>query len=311
MRIFMTGATGVIGRRAVPLLVAGGHRVTAVGRSPSGRDALRRAGAEAVEIDLFDADRVRHALAGHDVAINLATHIPPTARMLLPGAWRENDRLRRDGSAILAEAAVAAGVDRLIQESFAPVYADAGAAWIDETMPTLPVRYNRTVIDAERSAQRFSASGRSGVVLRFAVFYGPDAMQVHDMVRMIRLGWAPLPGAPDAFISSVSHDDAASAVVAALGIPAGIYNVTDDEPLSRRDYAGAVADAFELPRPRPLPAWTARLMGSLGDLLSRSQRMSNEKLRAASGWAPRYRSAREGYRAVALALRERRGTAAA
>ena len=135
MRIFITGATGVIGRRAVPLLVAGGHRVTAVGRSPAKRDALRRAGAEAVEIDLFDADRVRHAVIGHDVVINLATHIPPSAtRMMMRWEWRENHRLRREASAILADAVLAAGVERFVQESFAPVYADAGAAWIDETM---------------------------------------------------------------------------------------------------------------------------------------------------------------------------------
>ncbi|HEX3160900.1 MAG TPA: NAD(P)H-binding protein [Gemmatimonadaceae bacterium] len=311
MRIFITGATGVIGRRAVPLLVAGGHRVTAVGRSPAKRDALRRAGAEAVEIDLFDADRVRHAVIGHDVVINLATHIPPSAtRMMMRWEWRENHRLRREASAILADAALAAGVERFVQESFAPVYADAGAAWIDETMAIHAVSHTRTVVDAERSAARVTEGGRVGVVLRFAAFYGPDATQVHDMVRMIRLGWAPLPGAPEAFFSSVSHDDAASAVAAALTVPAGTYNVTDDEPLPRRDFTAAVAEAFDLPRPKPLPPWAARLMGSMGELLARSERMSNRKLRDESGWTPRYRSAREGYRAVADALRESRGAAA-
>src|SRR5881296_445209 len=91
MRIFMTGATGVIGRRAVPLLVRAGHGVTAVGRTPRSRDVLTRAGAAAVDVDLFDPRAVARALPGHDAVINLATHIPhSTTSMFLPGAWREN-----------------------------------------------------------------------------------------------------------------------------------------------------------------------------------------------------------------------------
>jgi hypothetical protein len=66
-------------------------------------------------------------------------------------------------------------------------------------------------------------------VPRFAAFYGPDAFQVRDMIRLVRKDWAALPGAADAYVSSVSHDDAASAVFAALALPAGTYNVVDDE----------------------------------------------------------------------------------
>src|SRR5947208_2644916 len=123
MRILLTGATGVVGRRAVPLLVAAGHAVTAVGRSPAKRHALRTAGALPVAVDLLDADAVRRAVAGHDAVVNLATHIPSSsAAMLLRWSWRENDRVRRDGSATLAEAARLERVGRFVQESFAPIY---------------------------------------------------------------------------------------------------------------------------------------------------------------------------------------------
>jgi nucleoside-diphosphate-sugar epimerase len=171
-----------------------------------------------------------------------------------------------------------------------------------------PVRYNRTVLDAERSAERFERRGGTSIVLRFAGFYGPDSVQLHDMVKLARRGWAPLPGAADAYWSSVSHDDAASAVLAALAVPSGIYNVCDDEPLTRRALADALADAFGLPHPKLLPAWTVHLMGSLGELMARSQRMSNRKLRA-HGWAPRYPSVREGFRAVAEATAVSRSVA--
>lgn len=303
MKVFFTGASGVVGRRAVPLMIAAGHRVTAVARSVDRLAALARAGAIALPLDLFDRDSVRRALAGHDAVVNLATHMPPsTARMLMPGAWRENDRVRKFASANLARAAIGEGIARFIQESFAPAYPDCGDAWIAENTPLAPARYNRTIVDAEAAARRFSDNGGAGVVLRFAAFYGPDATQTQDMVRVVRRGWSPVPGAPDAFFSSISHDDAATAVVAALDLPAGIYNVADDEPLRRRDYADSLADALKVSPPRSLPSWIVRLTGAFGELVSRSQRISNRKLRAESMWKPKYPSMRQGWRATLDAL---------
>jgi 2-alkyl-3-oxoalkanoate reductase len=162
MQIFVTGATGVIGRRVMPLLVAAGHQVTAVGRTPDKCAALERLGTDAVQVDLFAADAVRRAVAGHTVVINLTTHIPSSTTMLLPGAWRANDRIRREASAILVDAAIAGGAERFIQESFAPIYPACGDQWIDERTPIQPARYNRTVVDAERSAERFTQSGARG-----------------------------------------------------------------------------------------------------------------------------------------------------
>ena len=194
MRIFLTGATGVIGRRALPLLIGAGHSVTAVVRRPQSHAELVRAGATPIEVDLFAADAVRKTVAGHDAVVNLATHMPAGYRAFLPGAWAENDRIRRFASANLVDAAMATGATRLIQESFAPVYPDRGDQWIDERTPIAPVRYNRTVADAERSAERFSGSGGAGVVLRFAMFYGPDSWFTRDLIGYVRRGWAPIPG---------------------------------------------------------------------------------------------------------------------
>jgi nucleoside-diphosphate-sugar epimerase len=302
--VFVTGATGVVGRRVVPLLVARGDRVTAMGRSPEKRAWLESAGARAVSVDLFDADGLRRALAdAHvDTVVNLATHMPSsTLRMLLRRSWKENDRVRREGSATLVDAALAAGVGRFVQESFAPNYADAGDAWIDELAPVRPAPHSRTVLDAERSASRFAEGGGVAVVLRFAGFYGPDPM-LRTMMSVARRGWAPLPGAADAYWSSISHDDAAEAAVAALELPTGTYNVSDDDPLTRLEFAATVAGTVGAPTPRPMPGWMVRLGGDTLELLSRSQRMTNAKLREASGWAPRWRSAREGIPAAVEAL---------
>jgi 2-alkyl-3-oxoalkanoate reductase len=303
VRIFVAGATGVIGRRVIPQLVAAGHELTAVARTAEKEELLARLGAAVARIDIFDAAAARRAVAGHDAVINLATSIPASSRALLPGAWRQNDRVRRVASKNLVDAAIAGGARRFVQESFAPIYPDSGDAWIDEATPVRPARYNRSVLDAESAAERFSGDGRSWVILRFAFFYGWDSGFTMDMIRYVRKGWAPALGAPSGFISSVSHDDAAAAVVAALDVPAGVYNVVDDEPLRRREFYDSLAAALGVAPPKFPPAWLARVTGSLGETLARSQRISNRKLRAASGWRPTLRSVREGWRETLNHLR--------
>jgi nucleoside-diphosphate-sugar epimerase len=296
MRVFLTGATGVVGRRLVPLLIRQGHLVTAVVRSPEKKAAVARAGATPAAVGLFDRNALDAAVRRHDAVVNLATHIPASSwKMLRRSSWAENDRIRREGSSNLADAAIAAGVSRFVQESFAPVYPDRGDQWIDEDVPTEPVSYNRSLLDAERAAARFTASGRSGVVLRFGAFYGPDAVQLADAVRLVRRGWAPLPGRPGSYISSVSHDDAASAAASALIAAPGVYNVVDDEPVTHREYFDSLAAVIGAPRPRIPPPWTTALMGSLGKLLARSQRISNLRFRSTTDWVPKYRSVREGW----------------
>jgi nucleoside-diphosphate-sugar epimerase len=299
MKIFVTGATGVIGRRLVPMLRAQAHEVTGVARSQAGRDELQRHGATAVEVDLFDRDAVVRAVAGHDTVVNLVTHIPhSTFRMFLLSAWRENDRLRREASANLVDASIAGGVSRFVQESFAPVYPDRGDEWIDENVPLRPSKYNRTVLDAEASAERFSRAGGAGVVLRYGGFYGHDAFQTEAFIKSVRRGWAAMPGAPDAYVSSISHDDAATATAAALTLPAGVYNVVDDRPVTHREFFDSLAEVLGVSPVRFPPHWLMPIFGSIGEMAARSLRISNRKLRGASSWTPRYPSVRQGWPAV-------------
>jgi nucleoside-diphosphate-sugar epimerase len=302
MKVFVAGATGALGKHAVPLLVEAGHAVTAAARTPEKAEALERAGARPVRADLFDAAAVRAAVAGHDAVVNVATHIPPATRVFLPWAWKENDRLRREASRNLVEAALDAGVGRYVQESFAPMYPDHGDAWIDETVPVRPAPYSRSTVSAEEQAHHFTRSGGTGVVLRFAYFYGAEAGFTRDTIASVRKGRAPVFGKGEGFLSTIHLEDAAAAVLAALTLPAGTYNVVEDEPLRRRDHFDALAAALGVPQPAFLPAWLAPLTGNVGEQLSRSQRIANRKLRAASGWAPQYPSVREGWPAVVTAL---------
>ncbi|MEO7085198.1 MAG: NAD(P)-dependent oxidoreductase [Gemmatimonadaceae bacterium] len=303
LRMFVAGGTGVIGRRVVPALVGAGHRVVAAARSEEGRAKLAAQGTTAVVVDLFDADAVRKAMGEQDIVINLSTHIPSsTKKMLLAWSWRENDRVRRLGSANLAAAAQAGGADCFIQESFAGIYQDAGDRWIDEKFRVMPAKYNQSVLDAEASAKKFNKAGGRGIVLRFGAFYGPDSFATRDMIQMVRKGTNPLPGSPDAYVSSISHDDAAAAVVSAVHLPSGTYNVVDDEPVTRRAWGESLAAALGVKPPAPFPRLIAKLGGSTVELLSRSQRISNHKLHEFSDWEPKARSIGDAWPALLAAL---------
>ena len=235
---------------------------------------------------------------GHQTVINVATRIPSGMKALLPGAFAENIRIRREASQNLASGAIAARAQRFIQESFAPAYPDCGNEWIDESVEIRPASYIESVRDAESAAEEFTKSGGAGVVLRFSMFYGPDSPVTHDIVRAVSKGIAPVFGGADGYMSSIWTDDAASAVFAAMKVPPGVYNVTDDEPMRRGEALALLASALGARPPRMPPRWLTRLAGSLGDTLGRSLRLSNAKFRQASGWTPAVPSVRSGWKVL-------------
>lgn len=298
MKIFVAGATGVIGRRLIPLLVDAGGDVTAVARSPAKAAQLKKQGAKPVTVDLFDPAAVEEAVMGHQTVINIATRIPSGMKVMLPGAFDENIRIRREASQNLASGAIAARAQRFIQESFAPAYPDCGSEWIDESVEIRPATYIESVRDAESAADEFTKSGGAGVVLRFSLFYGPDSSLTQDIVRAMKTGIAPFLGGPEAYMSSIWTDDAAAAVFAALKVPPGVYNVTDDEPMRRGEAFELLAAALDARRPRVPPRWLTMISGSLGDTLGRSLRLSNAKFRQASGWTPTVPSVRTGWKVL-------------
>ncbi len=302
MRVLVSGATGVLGRRVVHRLVADGHTVTAVARSAAKEVRLRGDGANPVRLDLFDPVAVAAAAEGQQAVLSLATSIPSFRRAVRPDSWHENDRLRREASTNLVEAALAAGVGRVVQESIALLYDDGGDAWLDEDAPTAPTAPLESALAAERQTERVTGAGGTGVVLRFALFYGHDSAHSGTMVAMARRGLAPTLAGPHGFVSSITTDDAASAVVAALAAPPGVYNVADDEPLRGRALADALARAVRRDRVRVLPAWTAGLLPPQGRHLARSHRVSAARLRDATGWRPAVPSARLGWERVAEAM---------
>lgn len=224
MRLLVTGASGVLGRAFLPLAREAGHAVDAPARE---------------ELGLFDHAAVAAAVEGHDGVLHLATRIPKLDRMDDMEAWRENDRLRTEASAILVDAALAAGTDVYVQPTVAFVYPPDGPTTEDTPIgavePTM-----RSGLDAEEQTARFAAAGRRGVVLRFGLLDGPGTG--HD---------APVP----VYGSTLHVHDAGRALLSALTLPSGIYNVCRDGERVSTDRFAAAAGWRPGPRPsRPGPA---------------------------------------------------------
>jgi nucleoside-diphosphate-sugar epimerase len=210
MRLLVTGGTGVLGRALLPLAVEAGHAVTAPRRG---------------ELDLFDIAAVRDAARDTDAVLHLATRIPDISELENPEAWRENDRLRTDATSILVAAALATTTSVFVQPSITFVYPEHGGR-ADEDTPIGDVHPTMaSALVAERQALRFTSAERRGVVLRLGLLDAPGTG--HD---------EPLP----IFGATLHVADAARALLAALTLPAGIYNVCrDGERISNARFARA------------------------------------------------------------------------
>jgi nucleoside-diphosphate-sugar epimerase len=197
LRLLVTGGTGVLGRALQPLAEDAGHELEMPTRQ---------------ELDLFDSSAVADAVRDVDGVLHLATRIRPVEQFSDPDAWRENDRLRADASRILVDAAVAAGVEVYVQPTVAFVYPPDGP--VSEDTPVGEVRpLLRSAIAAEQQAERFARTGGRGVVLRLGLLDGPGTGK-----------YPPL----DDFGATLHVSDAGRALLSALSLPSGTYNVCRD-----------------------------------------------------------------------------------
>ncbi len=279
MRVLVAGATGVAGWRATRELVKAGHEVTGLARTDEKATLLENLGAKPIAFDVFDAADVNANVTGHDVVVNLLTHIPKMSKSALPGVWNENNRLREEASANLA----AASGGRIIQESITFPYGEHGDDWLDENAEQRDPRYLVGTTTAEQNA----LAQEGGVVLRFAQFYSPDSHHTIDQVKLAKRGVVSMPGKADGYWSLIHSDDVATAVVAALDAPKGVYNVAEDEPMTRRESAAVVAELLGKKK--------LRHVLSAVPMLNTSQRISNAKFKAATGWSPSVPSQHEGW----------------
>ena len=286
MKVLLTGASGIMGRSTIGALHDAGHTVVGLARSSKAAAVVASRGAEPAVADLFDADRLAQAMSGCDAVINFATSVPIGFTMLVPGAWRANDRIRTHGAAIVAAAAREAGVGRLVQQSLSFVYADYGDDWIDEHSSIELTRASEPVVVAEGEVDEFTRDGGVGVSLRFGQIAGADGTTAW-LLRRARAGRPTGIGAPDSWAHVVHTDDVGTAAAAALTVPAGAYNV-GAEPVNRGDLADTLALMGGRKKGTFFSYPIMRLGGQRLEMISRSQRVSSQRFCDRSGWYPTY-----------------------
>jgi nucleoside-diphosphate-sugar epimerase len=263
-------------------LLAAGHTVDVLSRSPENTRLIERLGAHPRTADLFDEASLAAVYAGADAVVNLASHVPVGYAAAWPGAWRTNDALRTTAVANVVAAARLAGVRRVVQESVSFVYADHGDSWITEQDPIEITPATEPTAVGESHVLDFSASSRAGVVLRFGQIVGDD-----DLTRFILKAAAnkrPVGlGRPDHWSHVVHTDDLGPAVVAALHAPSGVYNVGAD-PVLRAELVAGYAKAVGADTGGFMGPVLRRLAGPRVEPLTRSLRVSSQYFAAQTGW---------------------------
>jgi len=297
VRVFIAGATGVLGRRLVRQFCARGDTVVALVRSSAGEQTVASLGGESRRVDLFDVDALARAAEGCTVIIHAATSIPvktkPTAK-----DWAMNDRIRREGTQALSTCAGKVGAKLYVQQSIIWVARPADGSFFDEDTPPQPDQLSRSAFDGENIAHEAGEKhGFNVSVLRCGWFYGADAAHTRVLAESLRARRLPVIGKGDALWAVTHLDDAASAFVTATTAPrSGTWHLVDNRAVSVREFLDCLAGRLAAPRPRQVPAWLARLVaGSHAvDFFTTSSRTSNARFCREFGWTPRFPTFKEG-----------------
>lgn len=262
MKFFVAGGTGAIGRPLTAELLAKGHTVVALTRSPEQAPALIEKGIEPAVADVFDPDAMKEVLsrAQPEVVIEQLTALPRTyTRESMSAAGPRNTRIRLEGGANVLAAAKAAGVRRYLRQSIA-FWAIPGHGLADEETPLALDASPAVAADArlvtELEHRLLGSPDIEGIALRYGFLYGPGTWfnPDGDVAKQVRQQQFPIVGNGAGAWSWLHIEDAAIATVAAAehGNP-GIYIIANDEPLPVREWLPAFAQFLNAPPPPQIP----------------------------------------------------------
>ncbi len=314
MKVFVAGATGVLGRELVPQLVARGHDVVGMTRSESKQDLVRGLGARPVVADALDPDAVARAVASVEPEVIVHQLTALSGKMSIRDArhperapvTKMTNRLRTEATDHLLAAGRAVGARRFVAQSFGAFrYSRTGGPVRTEADPLDPdpPEVLRTVEAGYRYLEEAvtTIDWGEGLALRYGGFYGPGTSVSLDpdaqMAAPIRKRRLPIVGDGSGVWSHIHIEDAAAATTAAVERgAAGIYNIVDDEPVPVREWLPVLADTLGAKPPRRVPRWLGRLAaGEMATIMmTEVQGASNAKAKSELGWKLRYPSWRQG-----------------
>ena len=303
MRVFVAGATGVIGQYLVPGLITGGHEVTASTRSPLKAHQLKTQGATPAIVDGLDREAVLKAVtaAQPEVIIHQMTALTSMKSFRkFDKEFAVTNQLRSKGTDYLLEAATQAGTRRFIAQSFVGwTNAREGSQVKTEQDPLdpHPLAVTASTLAAIRHLEEtVPKTVPEGLVLRYGILYGHGASDA--MLEAVRKRQIPIVGGGTGIWSFTEVTDAAAATVAAAtcGAP-GIYNVVDDDPAPVAQWLPYLASCLGVKPPMHAPAWLGRLLGGemTVSMMTEVRGASNEKAKRELGWSPKYPSWRDGF----------------
>lgn len=309
MKIFLAGATGAIGKRLLPMLVAAGYQVTGTTRTAAKAGSIRAVGAKPEVVDALNKWQVMEAVqrTKPDVIIHELTAIPESLNLKrFDESFALTNMLRTDGTDHLLAAARQTGCQRFIAQSYAGwTYARTGS-WVkkeDDPLISEPEESARhtfqSILHLESAV--LSEPGIEGFVLRYGAFYGPGTSLGYggSMLEEIKKRRVPIVGKGAGHWSFLHVDDAASATVAAVAATSpGLYNICDDEPAPVSEWLPFLADVIGARPPRHIPSWLGRMaIGEYGVAMMNEVRgASNEKAKSQMSWRLKWPSWRSGFR---------------
>lgn len=310
MRIFIAGATGAIGKPLIPLLIEKGYEVFGMTRSREKCKTIEAQGAKALVADALDKTAVIAAVtkAKPEVIIHQLTALSSFGDLRkFDQEFALTNRLRREGTDHLLEAAHAVGARRFIAQSYTswPYAREGGLIKTEEDPldPNPPAAFRNT-LNAIRYLETavLQAKRLEGIVLRYGGFYGPGTFLSNGKegarIQALHEQKFPVVGKGTGIWSFIHIDDAAGATVAAIegGAP-GIYNIVDDEPAPVSEWLPFLANAVGAKPPRHVPAWLAKLIiGEHGVvMMTQTRGASNAKAKRNLNWQLRYPSWRQGF----------------
>lgn len=293
MRVFIAGGSGTIGIPLVKALVAAGHDVCASTRSASKRDQLLALGATVAVVDALDRDALVRAVveAQPTHVVHQLTALPKDG-LRRASELAPTNRLRVEGTRNLLEAAMAARARRFVVGSFAILSPRDNMVTDEPDEAAAAVRSMETqVLDA-------TARGAvEGIILRYGLFYGPDAPSTLSMIEMVKRRRLPVVRHDEGMLPLIHLDDAVAATVKALdSAPAGaVYDIVDDHPASITEIVEMMARCAAAPPPLRVPNWLPRLVAPyMARIMSVRMPLSNARAKAELGWRPRYPSMKDG-----------------